>query len=158
MAPWLAALLIVAGLIATGPLVTGSGLAGSGESQKQLAVGGANVTLINTPYSTVLLEKGRFGSEEYTLRVPDATVNVDSVSGDPLLTYKIQMTELGYAKSSIHFLNPSSEGQLTLSIPPTSIDSERIQNDTYTAELSIVLRASGKQTLYQENVTVHVER
>lgn len=155
--PLFAILFILSSILLFGPLSPvyshGPARADSG-----IGVGSANATVLKPPPESLTLEAGQYNSGQFVLRVPSAMVSVDSVTGQPLLTYKAQLTELGYAQSTIAELSPESEGEVTLSPKPITIDAERVQNDTYAAELSIVLRASGKQTLYRENVTVNVER
>lgn len=155
LAPLVAVVFILSSVILFGPLV---GLQSPDPPSERagLANGSANVTILKQPPSSLELERGRYSSGQYVLRVPSAVVSVDSVSGQPLLTYKVQLTELGYAQSTIAELSPETDGRITLSPKPISIDAERVENDTYIAELSIILRASGKQILYRNNVTVHV--
>lgn len=156
--PLLSVIFIVGVLVLSGPLVIGGNTGIPIGSSNNVGDGSANVSLAESPSKTVWIKESDFGSNQFIIDAPDATVQVSAVSGSPLLNYKIQITELGYAKTSIRFLEPSTEGRLRLTIPPESIDSQRVKRDRYKGELFIILRASGEEIIYHENVTVHVER
>lgn len=155
--PLLAVVFILSSALLFGPLSPLSNQ-DSDSASEGIASGTANVTISTPPPTSLNLVEGRFDSGQYVLHIPATVVHIHSVEGRPLLTYKVELTKLGHSQSTIAELQNGSEGSLRISPEPISISAERVQNDTYTAELSIVLRASGKQTLYRENVTVNVER
>lgn len=155
-APYLAVVFILTVIIVTGPLFQeyqfGNAATGA------IADGSANVTIIDAPTADgVSLTKGAFGSGRYILRAPSIVVDVSNVTGRPMLTYKVEATNLGFSRSAYIVLGPDKTGRHEITFKEETFAPARVTNDSYIVELSIVLRASGKRTLYSENVTVPVE-
>lgn len=118
--------------------------------------GSADVSVVSTP-ERARLDRGSFGSGAYNLRVPDATVRITAVSGQPILVYKIRIPDLGYTRSTAHFLDSSSEGRTTVSIEADALDPDGIDRDSYPGELVVLVRADGgDEVLYRGPITVEV--
>jgi hypothetical protein len=118
--------------------------------------GNATVAVVSVP-EDVTLDPGRQGGEVYYLRVPDATVEVTDLRGNPTLVYAVDIDALGYSRSSIHFLESAGEGRLGLALSETTLDPERLDRGAYDARIELVLRGeAGKRTIYRGNATVEV--
>jgi len=129
-----------------------------GDDSAALGNGTATVSVVSTP-TELTIEPGRQGGGTYYLRVPDATVNITEREGNPLLTYKIDIDELGKSRSSVHGVADLGTGQKRLSIERLSLYERELGEDRYTATVSLVLRENGeKRILYNESMPVEVQR
>jgi len=108
---------------------------------------------------TASLQQGDFGSGNFYLRVPDAVLSIDAVEGRPIVSYKIEISELGYTRETAHVISSESGQRVTLSIQEDTLPPEDIQQDEYSGEIRIVKRVNGESTTaLQRNVTVSVQR
>ena len=120
--------------------------------------GTAMVTVVSAP-DHVRLDPGRQGGGVYYLRVPDATIEVERLHGNPILSYSVSIDELGYKRSAVHLLGRAGEGRLSLSLADDTIDGDRLEHDTYEAQVELVVRGSeGERTVYAGNASVEVGR
>jgi len=144
--------------VVSGPAVPGVEFAGEPQSQDvNPGVGSLDVSVVHVPDDGYYLQKGEFGTGVYYLNVPEAVVNIDSVEGEPLLTYKIKIDSLGYSRPTVHFLNGSEEGRMNLSIQRDSVDQNLIDQESYEATVLIIHRfRGGTRTVFSKNVTVEV--
>lgn len=153
---WGAIVVVLVVSLASGPLVGAVEFTHASENDAPPGSGHARATVLSTPDS-VALEKGEYGSGSYYLRVPDAVVRLEGVSGQPLLTYKLYIRELGYSRGTTHFLSPTSEGRMEVSLSTDAFAPDRIQQEQYRGELILRLRDDrGERTLAEKNVTVVV--
>lgn len=148
-------LLLVALTIATGPIglvdvPSGEGVGGHGS-------GSATVIADSAP-EVVTIERAQHGGDVFYLRVPDATVAVTDLTGNPVLDYSISIDELGYSRGSVHFLGDRGEGSHAISLAEDTFEEDRLEADTYEAELELVLRGDEERTVLSEQVTVEVVR
>ncbi|KTG09036.1 hypothetical protein AUR64_14635 [Haloprofundus marisrubri] len=165
-AVWLSVLAVVVLSVASGPLVAGVDFtAEDTESQsapeRALGSGNATVTDVSLDLDGIRLERGDYGSQTYYLQVPDATVDLQSVTGQPILAYKIRIPALGIERSSSAFLDESytEDGPTTLalSLDDGPVEPGRVTQSSYEAEVSVLLRSqSGTRVLRQVSVTVEV--
>lgn len=160
VAPTATVLLVVVLSVASGPLVAPIDFTAADERNAAgLGSGSLSATVLSVPEEDVRLERDRFGSEVYYLRVPDATVRLDRVEGQPLIVYKIRIPALGTTRGTTKFLNPDHSGNLTLSVSETSIEADRVDRDRYAGEILIVARTNDdEEVLYQSTVQVEVVR
>jgi hypothetical protein len=149
---------IVLFAIVSGPLVPGVEFAGEPQSEDvNPGVGSLNVSVVHVPDDGYYLQKGEFGTGVYYLNVSDAVVDVESVEGEPILTYKIKIEELKYSRQTVHFLDDSSDGRMNLSIESDDIDKSVIDQESYEATIIIIHRfRGGTRTIFSKNVTVKV--
>ncbi|WP_340100243.1 hypothetical protein [Salinibaculum salinum] len=128
----------------------------AGADQAPLGQGSASVSVVSMP-DTATLDPGRQGGDVYYLRVPDATVDVSQLRGNPILTYSIDIDGLGYSTSSVNALANTGEGQTSLSISDVALEEDRLTQDRYEGELRLVLRGDGEETVvYSEPITIEV--
>lgn len=115
--------------------------------------GSADVTVLSLPDSATISE-GRYGSQKSYLRVPDATVDLQNVTGEPLVQYELDIPEMGYSTATTAFLSPGMSGQQTLEITRVAFEPGEITRSQYNATLSIALRANGNKTVIQSRAIV----
>lgn len=118
--------------------------------------GSADLAVLSTP-DRARLDRGSFGAGAYYLQVPDAEVRVEAVTGQPILAYKIRIPDLGYTRSTVHFLDAETQGRLTVSIEKDALAPEEIDRDSYSGEIVVLVRTDGgEDVLYRGPVTVAV--
>lgn len=150
--------IIVGAAVVSGPLVDGIDLTppASG-SQAAPGTGELDVRSLSAPDSAALV-KGEYGSGTYYLRVADATIDVVSVTGQPLLVYKLAIPELGYVRGTTHFMNADTTGPQRIELQQGTVDPDKVRRDRYPGKLRLIVRDDrGERTLHAANVTVHVE-
>jgi hypothetical protein len=109
--------------------------------------------------SRAALQQGGYGSQSYYLQVPDATLTVDRVAGRPVVSYKINIPELGYSRETAHFLSAEMGPHITLSVEKDTLRPDDVQQDEYDGELVVIERIDHNSTvLERRNVTVEVQR
>jgi hypothetical protein len=146
-------LLVVA--LASGPLVGAVDL--THELPSNYGEGALTVGAVSAP-ETATIDRGSYGEQSYQLEVPDATIEVESISGRPIVAYSLTIRDLGYTRTTTHFLSERSTGNRTLSMESDTFDPSKIDRSQYAGELEIVVRGTdGEQTVYRGNVTVSVE-
>lgn len=147
--------------ILSGPLVGAVDLTPEAQSTPEPPIGSGalDVSVQSVPTEGVTLEKGQYGSQSFYLHVPDAQVQVESVSGQPMIVYKIRIPELGYSSGTTAFLSESNVGNHTLHIQRKALAPDRVKQESYDAELIILVRAGGEEAeLVRQPVTVEVKR
>ena len=147
--------LVLVTTLASGPLVSPVDFTiSSGES----SFDGGNATIGNvTLPSGAEITDGRYGSGEYYLRVPDATVEVIDVTGNPLLAYRISIPAMGYARTTTHFVSPADVGVYGLSLQRDAVEPSLVEEDTYQGRLRVFLRSNGtERQLATRNISVEV--
>ncbi|MFB6221390.1 MAG: hypothetical protein ABEH90_08115 [Halolamina sp.] len=153
---WAAVVVVVGVTLASGPLIGAVQFTAASEADAPPGSGHARATVLSTPDSATL-EKGEYGSGSYYLRIPDAVVRLADVSGQPLLSYQLYIRELGYSRATTHFLSPSNEGRMEVSLSSDAFAPEEIKEERYRGELILRLRDDGgERTLVEKNVTVAV--
>lgn len=156
VAVYAAVAIILGTTLVSGPLVGAVDFTTERDETFAPGSGSADVTVISTP-ERAQLDRGSFGSGAYYLRVPDATVRLDAVSGQPMLVYKIRIPDLGYTRGTTHFLDSGAEGRTAVSIEEDALDPEDIDRESYPGELVLLVRADGgDEVLYRGPITVDV--
>lgn len=154
---WSTVGIIVGVMVLSGPMVGAVDLT---PAPPESTPGDGNVSLsvVSVPSDGIRLDRGKYGSGVYVLRVPDAEVHVRSIRGSPIVVYKIRIPELGYARASIHVLEEGQDGQREkLEIDEDEIDPGRVTRKVYGGELLVVVRGSdGSSIPHRSNVTVEV--
>lgn len=140
--------------ILSGPLVSAVDLTPSDHSIHP-EEGYVNASVVSAPDQARLVES-QFGAGSYSLRVPDAILNV-TVRGQALIAYKIRIPALGFAHGTTDILTHRNTGRLSVSIDRTSLAPSRIDADQYNGTLTIIARDSaGERTLYRSHIIVEV--
>jgi hypothetical protein len=122
---------------------------------ENLGDGRVNLTIVRMP-ERLRLVQGDYGDANYNLRIEPAAVQLHSVRGHPILTYKIRVPGLDLIRIHPHFLGPNDAGRLQLTIDSEQYAPEQITEREYTARLKILKRENGTMTMLR-NVTAPVE-
>jgi hypothetical protein len=149
----LAAVAILLGAAATGPAVgllrvpdAGPGPLGSGQADIDIRSIPERATLTPGTYTDV-----------HRLDVPAIRTSVVTVSGTPTVTASIDITGLGFSRSSVFALEEGATGERTLTISKTTVESHRVDRDSYRGRLRLVLRDSrGSTVLVDEPIQIVV--
>ena len=155
-------LVTVLASVASGPLVSGVDLTHEPDVlELDPGNGSVTVTSVDVPEDGFYLEPGKFGSDVYYLETPKVRANVSNVEGQPLVNYKVRITEANFTNLRIYFLGEEEEkaGGLNLEMPRSSLEPSVGANESYEAEVLVVVRddeGDGPRVVHRENVTVEV--
>lgn len=116
--------------------------------------GNATVEEVDAP-TTARLDRG-FQSESYTLKVPDARIYAAAIDGQPVVSYRISIPEMGYSRSTAHFVGPEDTGWVELSITGDTLAQDRVAGPAYNGTISVIVRGTDEHVVYEGNVTVEV--
>lgn len=147
---------ILGTVVVSGPLVGAVDLTTERSGTFAPGTGSADVTVVAVP-ERARLEKGEFGAGAYYLRVPDATVRIDAIEGQPMLVYKIRIPDLAVTRGTTHFLDATNAGELALSLEATTFQPDEIDRASYRAELVVLVRGGDtERVLVERTITVTV--
>jgi hypothetical protein len=146
--------IVLAGGLLSGPLF-GVGPPDSTE----LGEGTASVASVSIPVEEVVVNEGRFGTGTWYLRVPDATVAVDGVEGDPRLVARIEVPGLNVDSTDTKQLTAGATGRHRLALGSIPLGPNRPGGGPYRGRLTVRVQSfSVDQTVYNQSVAVEVER
>lgn len=150
---------IVATAVAFGPLIAGVSLADGSESDVAFGAGGS-LTLVSVQFpETATIDSADYGAANAYLRVPPATVEFGSLTGNPTLVYMLRIEGLGLQRSTSHFLDSSYGPTYEATMSTGTIDKSDIDQQSYDATLSLNVRnGSGLRTAAQRNITIEVAK
>jgi|GEM_PF-701153 len=147
--------IVVVTTLVSGPLVGAVDLT-TEPGHEGLGTGTVTVDSASLPERGTLTA-GRFGAGEYTLRVPDTTLELSAVEGRPILVYRLSIPERGYTRSSTYFLSASDAGPFSVSLADDSFDPDTVESDAYDGRLQVVVRANDSSRVVAErSITVEV--
>lgn len=148
---------IFAVTVASGPLVGAIDVTDRGYDSSGLGQGNVTVRAVEAPTTGQL--DSEFGAEEFYLKIPDATIRVENVTGKPIVSYRISIPGLGHTQAATHFLGESDAGAIQLSLAQQSFQPDAVTEDEYDGELSVLVRRNDqKRTVYSDSITVEVNR
>jgi hypothetical protein len=157
--PAAALVVILAGTLVSGPLVPGVDFTRVRETEEGLdSIGSGDITITEaTLPDRAVLQQGSYGAGSYRLLVPDATVVVANYTGRPIISYGIDIDEIGYSRNSIRILVNETDSRLTLPLEEDTLDKGQLDEQSYDAQLTLLTRASGNETVIAtRNITVEV--
>jgi hypothetical protein len=157
--PVVAVAVILVGTLLSGPLAPGVDFTKVRETEEGLgSLGSGNITISEaTLPDSAVLQRGNYGAGTYRLRVPAATVTVDRYTGRPIISYGIDIDELGYSRNTIRILVNESESRLTIPLEEDDLDKGQLEAEEYDAQLTLLTRAGGNETVVAtRNITVAV--
>lgn len=132
-------------------------LAAEEDEADTYATGSMEATVLETPDTVRLDRVQENGTDHYRLLVPAATVDIADVTGRPALSYKLQIAELGHTRVTAHVLSSAQEGRFSATLEPTEIEADRVGNDSYVGELTVITRSDrGTEFVHESTVTVRV--
>lgn len=161
VAVWLTVGIIVSVTIISGPLVGAVDFTpNTSNDDGTFAPGTGKVDVeVHSLPTEAKLEKGSYGAGAYYLRVPDATVNIKRVEGQPMLVYKLRIPEMGFSRGTTHFLDAGTAGTRNIALEEGTLAPDKVTKDSYAGELLILVRAGdGERIVTRQNVTVDVRR
>lgn len=148
-------LVIVGVTLLSGPLAPGVTLASEPEPLT-LETGSITVTDAQLP-ANASLEKGAYGASNYYLDVPPATVRLSSIDGNPTLVYRFTIDELGYTRTTNHFLTADTDETYELTLASDTFEADEIDRERYDGVVSVSKRDDdGHAEIATRNVTVTV--
>jgi len=154
--PTVVALFVLVTLVVTGPLI---GVDAVRTEPTTIGDGTAAVSSVQVTTSEIRITDGRFGTDVAYLRVPDAGVTVDSVSGRPRLLYQVDVPALDISLEDERVLSAGQSGTYRLAPGDRAISPSSLDRDTYTGSVRIRVQSfEADQTIVAENVTVRVAR
>ena len=153
------ALAVAAGIILLLTLATGPfgplALSTAGETATP-GTGSAEVSVVSAP-ETVTLTSAQHGASGFYLQVPAAVVEVTDLQGNPILEYSLTVDELGYARTTVHFLADSGEGRQTVVLERDHLDRDP-DRETYEGQIELIVRGENKTVLLDREVEVRIDR
>jgi len=139
----------------SGPLVPGVTLASEPDSVA-LESGNVTVSAVEMPDS-VTLEAGSYGAASYYLDAPPAHVQFSNLSGRPTLVYELTIEELGYSRTTNHFLDDSTGDAYELTLASDTFTDGKIERKQYNGTVTISKRdGAGHSVVATRNVTISV--
>jgi len=139
----------------SGPLVPGVTLATEPEPVA-LETGNVTVSTVEMP-DEVTLEKGSYGAASYYLDAPPVRIQFANLTGRPTLVYKLTIEELGYSRTTNHFLDDSTGDTYDLTLASDTFTDGEIEHEQYTGTMIVSKRdGSGHGVVAARNVTISV--
>ena len=139
----------------SGPLVPGVTLASEPEP---VALETGNVTVSTVEMSgDVTLEGGSYGAASYYLDAPPVRVHFSNLTGQPTLVYELTIEELGYSRTTNHFLDDSTGDAYELTLASDTFTDGEIEREQYNGTVTISKRDdAGHGVVATRNVTISV--
>lgn len=151
-----AAALVVLAALLSGPLGVG-GLSAPDGPPVDAGNGTVALSVEHVPSEGIQFAERDSDVQRYELSVPNARVDIESVTGVPILLYELQVPEMGYGQTSVYFLESDDTGGKMLVMPEDSLPPELVTESSYDGFLLVKVRTSnGDQVLARQNVTVEV--
>ncbi|WP_226022088.1 hypothetical protein [Halomicrobium salinisoli] len=123
-----------------------------------LGDGTADAEISSLPADDLRIDRGRFGTGTWYLRVPEATVAVDAVEGTPQVLYRVQVPVLD-ADAEARRLLGSGDGA-TVGLAPGDVGlGPDAPDGPVRARVTVAVQSfEVHRTVYDRNVTVEVAR
>lgn len=130
-ARWSVAGVVCAVLVVSGPAVGTIDLVPA----RTTGVGGGDATVASAsvPADRLAVNRGRFGTGVYYLRLPAAEATVGAVDGRPRLVYVVRVPALGVEHTATRPVE--APGDLRLRARPLALDPAAVPGGTHRAEL-----------------------
>lgn len=139
----------------SGPLVPGVTLA-SEPAPIALESGNVTVSAVEMP-NEVTLEAGSYGAANYYLDAPPIRVQFSTLSGRPTLVYELAIEELGYTRTTNHFLDASTGDAYDLTLASDTLTDADVTREQYNGTVTVSKRDSaGHGVVATRNITIRV--
>jgi len=146
-------------LLVSGPVVGLVDLTPEQRSPDSLGGGTANVSMVSDPAADLRLDRGRFGTGVYYLRVPPAVVDITAIDGRPQLTYKVSVPGLDYTDSTSQVLDDTATGRTTVHLSDRAFEPGALGTQSYRVEVIVRVQSfEMDDVVYRRNATVTVDR
>lgn len=147
---------ILVALVLSGPVIDGVDLTAP-RSRATVSGGNATVEAVSIPAESFHIERGRFGTQAYYLRIPDATVTIESVTGRPRLVYRVVVPELGVERLQTRLLTESADGRVTVRMADRALPTSAVTARRYTGRLVVRVQSFDQDvTVYRRQIDVEV--
>ena len=146
---------ILGATLLSGPLVPGVTLA---SEPKPVALETGNVTVSMVEISgDVTLEAGSYGAASYYLDAPPARLHFSNLRGRPTLVYELTIEDLGYTRTTNHFLDDSTGDTYDLTLASDTFTDGEIERERYNGTVTVSKRdGAGHGVVATRNVTISV--
>lgn len=125
-------------------------------SSEELGDGTAEISVVSSP-NQLNIDRGRFGTDVYYLRVPDTVVHVDSVDGSPRIVYDFSSPELGIDVTKKKYLRGTEDEKIRLDIGHMALEESAIKKESYEANLTVNIQSfETYKTVYESEMEVEV--
>ena len=141
----------------SGPLVPAANWV-TATTNTELGAGEANVSVVEWPTKGTI-EPVRFGGDEYQLSIPATKIRVHSVSGNPIVNYRLRIPAMNRSQVAVHTLTTADTGTtISLGISQSQLQSAPAEK-SIDAELELLVRnQTGAQVIGSQNITIDVTR
>jgi hypothetical protein len=145
---------VLAGAVLTGPLL---GVFEPPPQTDEIGDGTAQVGSVSAPTYDVVVTYGRFGTDTWYLRAPDATVRVDGTDGRSRLVARLRVPALSVDEVARQSIPPGGTGRYTLSTGSIALGPDRPTGGPFRGRLTVSVQSfRGDRTVFNETVTVEV--
>jgi hypothetical protein len=133
-----------------------SGTAAPGQYQAtELGDGNASISETAVALNELQLDRGRFDTAVYYLRVPDAHVTVRDVTDSPRLVYRIQAPKVGIDKAHTRVLGDRIQRTVRLRGEATAIPPAQLPNGTVSTQVTVRVQSFERdRTVYNKTIAV----
>ncbi|WP_367175893.1 hypothetical protein [Haloarcula rubripromontorii] len=139
----------------SGPLAPGVTLATEPEPVA-LESGNVTVSEVEMP-EKVTIEKGSYGAASYYLDAPPVRIQFANRTGRPTLVYELTIEELGYTRTTNHFLDDSTGDTYDLTLASDTFTGGEIEHEKYNGTVTVSKRdGAGHGVVATRNVTISV--
>lgn len=153
---WSAVAVVVTALLMSGPSV--GLLEPSPERPATVGDGNASVSSVVVP-GEVSLDRGRFGTGVFYLRLPDVRVTVGDIRGAPRLRYHVDVGGLSVHDSVTKVLDEDAAGTHRLRVRDRAFQPEAVSESEYVVTLTVRVQSfDGDWTVSRRTHTVGVGR
>lgn len=124
-------------------------------SRDRLGDGTANATLAFEPADGMRIDRGRFGTDVFYLRIPAAVVDVESVSGRPRLVYQVAVPGLDFERTATARIERS--GRVRVPMDARAFTYAQVANESYRATVSVRVQSfETDRVVARRSVTIPV--
>ena len=139
--------------VAFGPLVAGISLSEPPKSQLGEEQGDVRIESVTFP-AEATIEPASYGAANYQATIPAAVVQIQTLSGTPILAYELTIAPLGVKLSTAHFLDEGTPSPYELTMEPATLNNEPLDEE-YTGEAAVIaIDSSGRRIVANQTVTV----
>lgn len=149
--------LIVTTLVLTGPVAGVVDV--TTRNPTTVGDGTADVTVEHLDTDELGIDRGRFGTGVYYLRIPDATVAVSDAEGNPRVLYRVQVPSLDVDVVTTELLRDGQSGTVRLGPRDRGLGPSFPEGERRRAIVTIRVQSSEQDiTVFERNETVRGER
>jgi len=105
------------------------------ETRDSLGDGTANATLVSDPGDGLYIDHGRFGTDVFYLRIPDAVARVESVTGRPRLVYQVSVPGLDFQRTATARIE--RPGRVRVPMDARAFTYAQVANESYRATVTV---------------------